>query len=387
MFVDIRIRRTFDMSGGNISIAESELRRRIITPSQFVADPSAFIDVHLPRSSGKTSFSFIGAGVTQNDQAQTNLVEPHGFCVGAAGLKPGMINNFHLHYTAEVFVCVTGTWKMMIGLDKQQEVVIKPGDFFSVPTWVFRGFENIGTDDGFMFAFLGGDEPGGILWAPDVLDKSRETGFVLDESEKVTRLADLPPGAKTLRSLPSEIVSQVETYSDAEIDSRVVRFAGRDWQDHALLSAVVPGHGNRVAPVIGIGLNQHRRPNTAISYPHGFSVNWLSIDESASVGSHQLGAAAALLTMDSQIEIELGSDKPARMTVPPRSVVSLPANEWRDIRNIGSGPAEVVIAIGGEGRTLVQWSPEIIEAAAKQGFTVDAGGCMAPRALVDRYFG
>ena len=75
------------------------------------------------------------------------------------------------------------------------------------------------------------------------------------------------------------------------------------------------------------------------------------------------------------------------MTIPPRSVVSLPANEWRDIKNIGSGPAEVVIAVGGEGRTLVQWSPEIIEAAARHGFTVDAGGCIAPRALVDRNFG
>lgn len=196
MFADTPIRRTFDMSGGNISIAESELLRRIITPTQFVADPSAFIDVHLPRSSGKTSFSFIGAGVTQNDQAQTNLVEPHGFCVGGAGLKPGMINNFHLHYTAEVFVCVTGTWKMMIGLDNQQEVVIKPGDFFSVPTWVFRGFENIGADDGFMFALLGGDEPGGILWAPDVLDRARRLDLYSTNRRKSHGLQTCPLAPK-----------------------------------------------------------------------------------------------------------------------------------------------------------------------------------------------
>ena len=387
MFADMPMRGAFEMSGGKMSKAEAELRRRIITPSQFIADTSAFVDVHLPRSAGKTSFSFIGAGVTQNDQAQTNLVEPHGFCVGGAGLAPGMINNSHLHYTAEVFVCLTGTWRMMIGLDARQEVVIEPGDFFSVPTWVFRSFENIGTDEGFLFAFLGGDEPGGILWAPHVIEMARETGFVLDESQTVARLADLPPGSKTLRPLSPEVVSRVESYSDTEIGARIVRFTRRAWQDDALLSAMVPGHGTRVAPVIGVGMSQHRRPNTAISYPHGFSVNWLRIDESSSIGSHRLEVPAVLLTMNAQIELESGGQESSRVTVPPGSVVSLPANEWRDIRNIGSGPAEVVIAIQGDGRSSLQWSPEIMEAATRHGFTVDAGGCVAPTALVDSYFG
>ena len=133
---------------------QAELVRRIIDPSQFIADSSAFVDVHLPRSSGKTSYSFIGAGVTQNDDAPTNLVEPHGFCVGAAGLQPGMVNNAHLHYTAEVFVCLSGQWKMMIGLEAEQVLSIGPGDIFSVPTWVYRSFENVGSDEGFLFSEL-----------------------------------------------------------------------------------------------------------------------------------------------------------------------------------------------------------------------------------------
>ena len=87
------------MSARSSAALAAELRRRVIDPSQFVADASAFVDVHLPKSAGKTSFSFIGAGVTQNADAPTNVIEPHGFCVGAAGLGPGMVNNSHLHYT------------------------------------------------------------------------------------------------------------------------------------------------------------------------------------------------------------------------------------------------------------------------------------------------
>lgn len=366
---------------------KAELRRRIITPSQFVADGSAFVDVHLPRSAGKASFSFIGAGVTQSKDAPTNLVDAHGFCVGGAGLGPGMINNSHLHYTAEVFVCQTSQWRMIIGADASQSIAIGPGDIFSVPTWVFRSFENVGTEDGFLFTFLGGDDPGGILWAPHVLERARETGYVLDEEERVARVGDLPAGARTLRPVSPEVASQVEHFTDAEIEARVVRFHRRGWQQEALLSSMVLGHGAKVAPVIGVGFNQHRRPNSAITYPHGFSVNWLSLDEGASLGLHRLSVPAVVLSMSAHIEVQLGAGESTHMEVPPGSVVSLPAGEWRDIRNLGSQPAEVVLAVHGDGRSSAQWSPEVEELARRAGFRLDAGGCIAPLALVERNFG
>ena len=187
------------MSSRTTAALEAELHRRIIDPSQFVADASAFVDVHLPRSAGKTSFSFIGPGVTQNELAPTNIAEPHGFCVGAAGLEPGMVNNSHLHYTEEVFVCLTGKWRMIVGLDATQELVIGPGDVFSVPTWLFRAFENVGYAPGLLYTFLGGDDPGGIVWSPKVLRAARETGYVLDEDEKVRRVEELCPDEPVLQ--------------------------------------------------------------------------------------------------------------------------------------------------------------------------------------------
>ena len=361
--------------------------RRIITPSQFVADSSAFVDVHLPRSSGKTSFSFIGAGVTQNEDAPTNLIEAHGFCVGGAGLKPGMINNSHLHYTAEVFVCLSGQWKVSIGLDSAQVAAIGPGDIFSVPTWVFRSFENVGADEGFMYTLLGGDDPGGILWAPHVLKNARETGFVLDEMEKVARLQDLPAGSKTLLPLSFEDASQVETFSDEEIQARIVRFQNRNWQSNALLSSVISGNDLSVAPIIGFGFNQHRRPYTAVSYPHGFSANWLRLGSGSSTGLHQLQVPAVVLVMNASVDIEFGQGETVQSTVPPGSVVSLPAGQWRNIKNREATPAEVVVAVQGDGRAAVRWDPLVKQAARQEGFTIDAGGCIAALELVNRTFG
>lgn len=369
------------------STLEAELMRRIITPSQFVADSSAFVDVQLPRSSGKTSFSFIGAGVTQNEDAPTNLIEAHGFCVGGAGLKPGMINNSHLHYTAEVFVCLSGQWKVSIGLDSAQVVAIGPGDIFSVPTWVFRSFENVGTDEGFMYTLLGGDDPGGILWAPHVLKNARETGFVLDEMEKVARLQDLPAGSKTLLPLSFEDASQVETFSDEEIQARIVRFQNRNWQSNALLSSVISGNDLSVAPIIGFGFNQHRRPQTAVSYPHGFSANWLRLGSGSSTGLHQLQVPAVVLVMNASVDIEFGQGETVQSTVPPGSVVSLPAGQWRNIKNREATPAEVVVAVQGDGRAAVRWDPLVEQAARQEGFAIDAGGCIAALELVNRTFG
>ena len=56
-----------------------------------------------------------------------------------------------------------------------------PGDLISIPTRVFRGFTNVGDGDGFLWAVLGGDDPGRVLWAPKVFDMAEEYGLVLME--------------------------------------------------------------------------------------------------------------------------------------------------------------------------------------------------------------
>ena len=100
----------------------------MIQPAEFVADTEAFVDVRLPRSRGKASYSFIGPGVSQNADQTVNLAEPHGFQIGAASMGHGVVNNQHLHFTAEVLICTRGEWRVNIGEHAEQQLEIGPGN-------------------------------------------------------------------------------------------------------------------------------------------------------------------------------------------------------------------------------------------------------------------
>jgi hypothetical protein len=79
-----------------------------------------------------------------------------------------------------------------------REVVLEEGDIFNIPTGIFRGFENIGTDYGMIMAILGGDDAGGgVIWAPQVIEEAQAHGLVLSEEGK---LYDTKKGARCPRA-------------------------------------------------------------------------------------------------------------------------------------------------------------------------------------------
>lgn len=105
------------------------------------------------------------------------MTAPHGFNLGVAALPHGITNSLHLHFTAEVVSCMSSKWLFRWGVDGTDgEAVIEPGDVTSIPTWMLRGFTNIGADDGWLFSSLGQDETGGILWAPSALEAAAKLG-------------------------------------------------------------------------------------------------------------------------------------------------------------------------------------------------------------------
>ena len=50
----------------------------------------------------------------------------------------------------------------------------------SVPPGVMRGFRNAGDTEGYLMAILGGTDAGHVAWAPQVLERAKETGLGLD---------------------------------------------------------------------------------------------------------------------------------------------------------------------------------------------------------------
>jgi quercetin dioxygenase-like cupin family protein len=368
-----------------VTVDETDFARRIIEPTDFVADTSAFVDVRLPKSAGKASYSFIGPGVSQNADQTVNIREAHGFNLGAATMPSGVINNPHMHYTAEVFICTRGDWKMVVGEHGQQTFTMTAGDVFAAPTWVFRGFENIGADDGFLFVALGGDDTGGIIWAPEILARAAETGLHLAADHSVIEVSNDSVPDDVLKPLAEHHLEDVDAYTDGELRGLLVTPDELSWSSRALLSSVLPGHESELAPVIGFGISQNRRHRAKVSHPHGFSLEWLRLSSGSSTGRHRIDATQALLLVEGCWEITLNSGPSTIVRTPPEgSVVSVPSGAWRDLRNIGDGSARAAVICGSDAPTKVEWDSTVAVAAFDAGWAIDAGGHVAPAELLGR---
>jgi len=186
----------------------------IVRYGELMPCKTAFIDAHTPGSDQKENFTIIGGGVSESPDQHVHIAKPHGFNIGAAGQPPKCRNSLHDHHTAEAFFVLKGRWRFFWGRwGDAGEVILEEGDIFNIPTGIFRGFENIGTDYGMIMAILGGDDAGGgVMWAPQVIEEAQAHGLILAETG---RLYDTKKG----ESLPDG-VAPMPLMTEAELAKR-----------------------------------------------------------------------------------------------------------------------------------------------------------------------
>ena len=371
----------------NLSNTAAALCQRLIAKADFAPCETAFIDVRIPGSEGKQNYCFIGSGVTQNSEQIINMQEPHGFQIGGVQLPHNHVNNLHLHFTAEVFICARGEWTLFWGVQGDEgECVLKPGDIASIPTWIFRGFKNTGPDDGFMFTALGGDDTGGIIWGPSVLRQAAETGLYLTRDNMLVDTAagqTLPPSEQVLQPADEADLVGLKRYSATQMASeRAVLAAERQWSA-ALLCNVLPGYGVELAPVIGYGLSEHRDVQAKILNPHGFSLDCLRGRQGEKLARHRLSNKQVLINQQGQWRLALEADDgPVEIMLDEWSIYSIPAGVWRSLEAIGAGPNELVVVSGSDARQRSEWSPDIVQQALSAGWALDANGYLAKSRLL-----
>lgn len=376
---------TLRRSSSETIVGAEDFARRVIEPSDFVADTAAFIDVRLEHSAGKLSYSFIGPGVSQNPKQTVNLNEKHGFNIGAASLASGVVNGQHLHFTAEVFICTKGRWRFNIGEHREQHLEVGVGTIFSAPTWVFRGFENISDQSGWMYAVLGGDDTGGIIWAPEVLRAAAETGLYLRSDHTVVDGTNGMSPEDFVQPLNPSQLEAVDRYSDQELADRAIRLENVEWSDEALLSSFVDGHTSAIAPVIGFGMTEDRHHHPPITSSHGFSVEWLRLPPGSSTGMHKHDQSQVAIIVEGDWSVAVNRGVHRLQSNPPLgSVVSVNSGAWRDLANIGDQDALAVVVCATDQRAAIEWDDDILEAATQAGWSRDAGGYIAPADLIGR---
>jgi mannose-6-phosphate isomerase-like protein (cupin superfamily) len=197
---------------------------------ELVPCKTAFIDAHTPGSDQKENFTIIGGGVSESPDQHVHIAIPHGFNIGAAGQPPKCRNSLHDHNTAEVFFVLSGRWRFFWGRwGNAGEVVLEQGDIINIPTGIFRGFENIGTEYGMIMAILGGDDAGGgVHWAPQVIEDAADHGLILGENGKLydqKKGQSLPDGIGPMPVMQSdELAKRPELTTMDVVPNHVARF-------------------------------------------------------------------------------------------------------------------------------------------------------------------
>ena len=243
--------------------AATDTAPQIVRYGDLIPCKTAFIDAHTPGSDQKENFTVIGGGVSESPDQHVHIKDTPGFNIGAAGQPPKCRNSLHCHRTAEVFFALKGRWRFFWGRwGDAGEVTLEEGDIINIPTGIFRGFENIGTDYGMIMAILGGDDAGGgVIWAPQVITDAKDHGLVLGDNGK---LYDTKKGA----GLPED-VKPMPLLSDAEL---------KDFPERTT-AEVVPDHVARYWDLMALSDHQPAKvigEHAKLRDKPGFEVEFLS---------------------------------------------------------------------------------------------------------------
>jgi len=264
-----------------------KLAERLVRYTDLEPCHTAFIDTRSPGSDKKENFTIIGPGVAENPDQHVHISIPHGFNVGGARQPPHCLNSQHSHLTNEVFVVQSGTWAFRSGVDaKDGEVILNPGDVISLPTDVFRGFENIGQNTGFLYAVLGEDDPGRVLWAPQVFDLAADHGLILmEDGSLVDKLANEEPaeGVSPMPRTTSEQIAEHQVADFSMLQNICIRTRAFNWLTSTALSKF---DGVEEAALLGPGNEQEAMPDAQLSWSHGFVLRALKLASQAVVPAH-----------------------------------------------------------------------------------------------------
>lgn len=283
--------------------SREQMEARIVRYADLRPCFNAFIDTRSPGSEAKENFTIIGPGVSENPEQYVHIAQPHGFNIGGARQPPGCVNSQHSHDTAEVFVVHTGQWRFDLGEHGDDaQVFIGPGDVISIPTQTFRGFTNVGDQTGYLFAVLGQDNPGKVLWAPDVFEMASDYGLVLLETGQLIDTVagqSVPDDAKPMPVTSPDQVAKLKRVSQTEAEAFVW---SSEQPDGSYATAIID-------------------PSGPLDWPHGFSVSRLDIAAGGDTDMTPPATAEVIFVHSGELNIVWGQET---MTLHPGDTMTVP---------------------------------------------------------------
>jgi quercetin dioxygenase-like cupin family protein len=282
------------------------LENRLVRYVDLVPCLNAFIDTRSPGSDKKENFTIIGPGVAENPDQHIHIRIPHGFNIGGARQPPGCLNSQHSHLTEEVFLVHSGNWAFRSGVNADDgEIILHPGDVISLPTDIFRGFENVGPNEGYLFAVLGGDDPGRVLWAPKVFDLASNYGLVLLEDGSLvdTNLGQSVPADKKPMPRTSDAqIAEHRVVSSKQMNDIVIRKADYPWTRASVLAGF---DGVEEAALLGPANAKEKTDAGICSWNHGFVFRALRLQAKAQIPAHRRAEEEVIFVLEGELSIEI----------------------------------------------------------------------------------
>ncbi len=144
-------------------ISREEMLKRVARFSDLKpTDPKAFGGNMIPK--GVSSFSVIGRGVADDPSLQPPIADAQSFNTVIVKSMPGTGAPLHSHPTVEVFVALNSQWVFFWGDNPEDQVTLGPRDTISFPPGVMHGFRNLGSEEGCLYAILGGTDAGRVTY-------------------------------------------------------------------------------------------------------------------------------------------------------------------------------------------------------------------------------
>ena len=246
------------------------MTERIARFNELTPSTLPFVEGRIEGHKERKNYSIVGPGVAEDSQQSVKISKPHGYNLGAVSANPKNGSGLHSHTTAEVFLIYSGNWRFYWGADGRNEIILSKGDIISMPTNMFRGFENAGDEEGLIFVVLGNDDPGIITWVPNVLIKAKETGLALLDDNSLIDLkeCEIPSNRKLLEPITNEMLQKFDNYQIHEIEKFICRFKNQTNHEIDLKNGI------KLIQIIGSNFSNNKYDHL-INHNTGFNLSIL----------------------------------------------------------------------------------------------------------------
>ncbi|MCB1969240.1 MAG: cupin domain-containing protein [Geminicoccaceae bacterium] len=155
--------------GKSRPISTEEMEARVWRYDRLEGSPNAFLDAAIP-GHRRVLYGALGVG-TSDEKIFKAVKAAENFHIDYIRAEPGQGAALHSHDSEEVFIAMTGRWKVRWGTNGEHSTELDTFDGISVPSGVMRSFENMGDRENVLMAIIGGRNPGYCVWSESIAEK------------------------------------------------------------------------------------------------------------------------------------------------------------------------------------------------------------------------